>query len=350
MKKIMRVVSLVGILGLLVVVLVACGNKNVTNSDTSSGYHNSISKGLDAVAENEMDKALAYFDNALTQKPEDANAKTYRNQVQAYVDTNSQLKVGKVQKAMTIITDSIKIKNGAKSLDNKLADLQMTVKADLAEYKKLDKEVTDQLKVTNGNYSSDVLKQCKNIKWDKKPYLSKLKPKVNKLINQSAQDGGSSSSVASTSSSLADTKVNTADRKEAAQMRQNIVQSEPGKWDSAALEQVPNSVIVAIIKKAKDSGGDSGTIANMIAQQYPNIKNSSSDNSDESVDASTYTNKDRADQIRTVLANNQNLSKSGLAAIPDDEIINAAEEGFMSNSDIARTAGTLVQSHPNLKQ
>lgn len=75
MKKLIRSVSLVGTFGLLVLGLVACGNKKVTSSDTSSGYRNSISEGLDAVAENKMSKALTYFDNALTQKPKDTKAK-----------------------------------------------------------------------------------------------------------------------------------------------------------------------------------------------------------------------------------------------------------------------------------
>lgn len=249
-------------------------------SDTSSGYRNSISKGLDAVAENKMSKALTYFDNALTQNPKDTKAKAYRDQAQAYVDTNSQLKAGEVQKAVTTITDGVKIKNGAKSLGTKLSDLKTTAKADLAEYKQLDKDVTAQLKITDGNYSSDVLKQCKNIDWKKKPYLSKLKSKVNKLIKQSNQKSSSSSSAASTSSSSADTKVSAADKKEADQMRQNIVQADPDHWDSAALAQVPDSVIVAATKKSNDAGGDPGTTANMIAEQYPNIKKNGSSDSD----------------------------------------------------------------------
>lgn len=63
-----------------------------------------------------------------------------------------------------------------------------------------------------------------------------------------------------------------ADKKEAAQMRENILRSEPGRWDSAALAQVPDSVIVAATKKSNEMGGDPGTTANMIAEQYPDIK------------------------------------------------------------------------------
>lgn len=63
-------------------------------------------------------------------------------------------------------------------------------------------------------------------------------------------------------------------------MRTNIVQSDPDSWDSAALAQVPDSVIVAATKKSNDMGGDPGTTANMIAEQYPNIKKNGSSDSD----------------------------------------------------------------------
>lgn len=201
MKRFIRFTRLLALFLILITNLVACGSEPSSNSDSSSGYANSISKGLDAVAENKMNKAIAYFDNALTQKPKDAKAKVYRNQAQAYVDTNNQLKAGEVQKAVTTVTDGVKIKNGAKSLDTKLAQLKTTAKSDLTEYNQLNKDVTAQLSVTDGNYSNDILKQSQKIDWDKKPYLSKLKPKVNQLIKQSSQRDSSSSSEASSSSS-----------------------------------------------------------------------------------------------------------------------------------------------------
>lgn len=82
-------------------------------------------------------------------------------------------------------------------------------------------------------------------------------------------------------------------------MRTNIVQSDPDSWDSAALAQVPDSVIVAATKKSNDMGGDSGTTANMIAEQYPNIKKGNSTNSDtDSTDVGDkpYLNADEAKQ------------------------------------------------------
>ena len=273
MKRIIRSVGWLAMFAILITGLAACGSKASSSNGSSSGYANSINKGLDAVAENKMDKALTYFDNALTQKPKDVKAKAYRDQAKAYVDTDTQLKAGEVQKAVTTVTAGVKIKNGANSLDTKLAKLKTTAKADLAEYKQLDKDVTAQLKVTDGHYSSDILKQCQDINWDKQPYLSQLKSKVNKLIKQSSQSDSSNSSATASSSSSSDTKtVSAADKKEAAQMRQNIVQADPDHWDSAALAQVPDSVIVAATKKSNEMGGDPGTTANMIAKQYPDIK------------------------------------------------------------------------------
>lgn len=121
-EKTIRIVSLIGVLGLLVAGLAACGSKRAGSGGTSSGYTSSLNKGLDAVAENKMSKALTYFDNALTQKPKDAKAQAYRDQARAYVDTQSELKDGEVQQAVSTITAGVKVKNGAKSLDTKLRD------------------------------------------------------------------------------------------------------------------------------------------------------------------------------------------------------------------------------------
>ncbi|MBP5809474.1 hypothetical protein [Lactiplantibacillus argentoratensis] len=284
MKKILKRVGVISLFGLMMIGLAACGNQqSADNKD--SGYNSSISKGLNAVAENKFDKALTYFDNALTQKPKDSKAKAYRDQTQAYLDTQSELKDGEVQKAVTTVTAGTKVTNGAKSLNIKLSDLKQTAKDDLAEYRQLKQDVADQLKITDGNYDTGIVKQCQAINWRKKPYLKKLKPDVDKLLKQAGQQSSTSSSSSSTatssSSSSTTTKaVSAADKKEAEQMRTNIVQSDPDSWDSAALAQVPDSVIVAATKKSNDMGGDPGTTANMIAEQYPNIKKNGSSDSD----------------------------------------------------------------------
>lgn len=276
MKKILKRVGVISLLGLMMIGLAACGNQQLADNK-DSGYNSSISKGLNAVAENKFDKALTYFDNALTQKPKDSKAKAYRDQTQAYLDTQSELKDGEVQKAVTTVTTGTKVTNDAKSLNTKLSNLKKTAKADLAEYRQLKQDVADQLKVTDGSYDTGVVKQCQDINWRKKPYLKKLKPDVDKLLKQAGQLSSTSSSSSSTatpsSSSSTTTKtVSAADKKEAEQMRTNIVQSDPDSWDSTALAQVPDSVIVAATQKSNDMGGDPGTTANMIAEKYPNIK------------------------------------------------------------------------------
>ncbi|WP_076669887.1 hypothetical protein [Lactiplantibacillus plantarum] len=300
MKKILKRVGVISLFGLMMIGLAACGNQqSADNKD--SGYNSFISKGLNAVAENKFDKALTYFDNALTQKPKDSKAKAYRDQTQAYLDTQSELKDGEVQKTVTTVTAGTKVTNGAKSLNTKLSNLKKTANADLAEYRQLKQDVADQLKVTDGSYDTGVVKQCQDINWRKKPYLKKLKPDVDKLLKQAGQLSSTSSSTATSSSSSSTTTktVSAADKKEAEQMRTNIVQSDPDSWDSAALAQVPDSVIVAATKKSNDMGGDPGTTANMIAEQYPNIKKGNSTNSDtdsSDVGDKPYLNADEAKQ------------------------------------------------------
>lgn len=271
MKKILKRVGVISLFGLMMIGLAACGNQqSADNKD--SGYNSSISKGLNAVAENKFDKALTYFDNALTQKPKDSKAKAYRDQTQAYLDTQSELKDGEVQKAVTTVTAGTKVTNGAKSLNTKLSNLKKTANADLAEYRQLKQDVADQLKITDGSYDTSVIRRCQDINWRKKPYLKKMKPDVDKLLKQAGQQSSSSSTTTKA--------VSAADKKEAEQMRTNIVQSDPDSWDSAALAQVPDSVIVAATKKSNDMGGDPDTTANMIAEQYPNIKKNGSSDSD----------------------------------------------------------------------
>ncbi|CAM3117289.1 hypothetical protein [Lactiplantibacillus plajomi] len=299
MKKFVKVLSFLGLLGLLVGGLSACGKQAATSKSSDSGYTRSINKGLDAVAENKFDKALTYFDNALTQKPKDRKAKAYRDQTQAYVDTQSQLKDGDVEKAVTTVTTGSKITNGARSLTTKLAALKKTAKADLDEYQQLDKDVTTQLKVTDGQYDEAVIKQCKAIDWDKQPYLKKLKANVNKLLKQADQtDNSSSSSSSATSSSAADTKVSAADHKQAEQMRRNIFKADQGKYVWSELEKVPDSFILKAEKQSEDAGSDVGYTGKIIAKQYPNIKAYTGASTDDpnSPGAKAYLNADEAKQ------------------------------------------------------
>lgn len=353
MRKSCSKLYLLGMLILLSVGLAACGNKqSVTSSD--SGYNRSISKGLDEVAENKFTKALTYFDNALTQKPKDKKAQAYRDQTKAYVTTQSQLQAGEVQKAVTTITNGTKIDDGAKSLADKLSELEQTAKADLTRYKRLDKAVTAQLAVTDGNYSTSIINQCKKIDWEKQPYLKKLKTKVDKLLKQASQDettSSISSSSSSNSSSVSEAE-SAADKKQAEGMRQSIVQSDPDSWDSTELAKVPDAVILAAEKQTEAAGGDVGSSANVIAKQYPNIKKNQSAASDSSDNSDTSNTDDhaRAESLRNMLVSNQEFSASVLAGISDSKILEVARStGTATNSDIAEMGAILLSEYPNLK-
>jgi len=338
MKRNLNMLGVIGLLSVLLLGLGACSRHSTTNQ----AYTHSINKGLNAVAENKLNRALAYFDNALTQQPKDKKAKAYRQQTQAYLDTQSQLKTGEPAKALATVAAGTKVAGGAESLAHKLDKLKDTVQADLAEYKQLNTTITAQLKVTDGRYKSDFIKKCQAINWQQKPYLKRLKPKTQKLIKQSCQSEAESSQSASSAT------VSATDQKAAAQMRQVIVRSDPGAWDSAALAQVPDRVIVAATKQSNEMGGDPGTTANLIAKQYPDIKKVHETSQKDST-TTRPTDKKIADQVRGVLANNQDFSKSVLARIPDSEILDAIKDGFMTNSDIAETAGKLLAKYPDLK-
>ncbi|MBW1620399.1 hypothetical protein [Lactiplantibacillus plantarum] len=226
-------VSLLILLCLMVVGLAGCHNK---------AYSQSIEKGLNAVAENKYQKALTYFDNALTQKPKDEKAQAYRDQTQAYLTTTSELKAGKVKTALTTVDKGVKITNGATSLTNKLKQLKVTVTSDYQEYQQLSDDVKAQLKVKNGNYSADVLKRCAAINWDKKPYLKPLKPKVKQLLTAAKK-------------AKTNMKVSAAEAKRAAALRRKIAAAK-NKWNMAALDDVPDWFILALFADDNDDYSD----------------------------------------------------------------------------------------------
>ncbi|MFB9768771.1 hypothetical protein [Lactiplantibacillus modestisalitolerans] len=304
MKKHWRIVNLIGSLILVVAVLSACSQKPKSANSSNAGYDSSISRGLNAVAEDKFERALTYFDNALTQKPKDKKAQAYRKQTQAYVDTQHQLKAGAVQKAVTTVTKGSQITGGATSLTNKLTTLKKTAKADLAEYRQLDKAVTAQLKVNDQQYDDKVLAQCRRIDWKKKPYLKRLKANVNQLLKRAGQSKSHSSSTnqasaSTTSSSQSDsTKVSAADHQRAEQLRRNISQAEQGKYVWSELEKVPDRVVLQAEKKTSANGGDIGNTAHVIAEQYPNIKAYTGAPSDDpnAPGAKAYLNADEAKQ------------------------------------------------------
>ncbi|KRM72108.1 hypothetical protein FC34_GL001092 [Lacticaseibacillus brantae DSM 23927] len=164
------------------VTLTACGRGE---SSTSSGYEDSMSKGLDAVAENNIEKAVTYFSNALDQKPKDKKAGLYLKQAKAYVKTDQQLQEGNPAGAVKTAKAATLIKSGSKSLSDKLMAKFKTAKDDLSEYNKMNDLITAQLTATTPDPSA--VKKVQAIKWDKKPYLKKLKNKADLLIKKSSE-------------------------------------------------------------------------------------------------------------------------------------------------------------------
>lgn len=270
MKSGKQRVSLLILLCLMVVGLAGCRNKD---------YSRSIENGLNAVAENKYQKALTYFDNALTQKPKDEKAQAYRDQTQAYLTTTSELKAGKVKKALTTVDKGVKITNGATSLTNKLKQLKVTVTSDYQEYQQLSDDVKAQLKVKNGNYSANVLKRCAAINWDKKPYLKSLKPKVKQLLTAAKK-------------AKTNMKVSAAEAKRAAALRRKIAAAK-NKWNMAALDDVPDWFILALF--ADDSDVDD---AEELDDEYVDQADDNDDYSDrdeQTTDSNDDTNDTDAD-------------------------------------------------------
>ena len=266
MKSGKQRVSLLILLCLMVVGLAGCRNKD---------YSRSIEKGLNAVAESKYQKALTYFDNALTQKPKDEKAQAYRDQTQAYLTTTSKLKAGEVKTALTTVDKGVKIANGATSLTNKLKQLKVTVTSDFQEYQQLSDDVNAQLKVKNGNYSADVLKRCAAINWDKKPYLKPLKPKVKQLLTAARK-------------AKTNMKVSAAEAKRAAALRRKIAAAK-NKWNMTALDDVPDWFILALFADESDVDDAADELDDEYADQADD-NDDYSDRDDQTTDSSDDTN------------------------------------------------------------
>ncbi|AVW09804.1 outer membrane protein assembly factor BamD [Lactiplantibacillus paraplantarum] len=271
MKSGKQRVSLLILLCLMVVGLAGCRNKD---------YSRSIENGLNAVAENKYQKALTYFDNALTQKPKDEKAQAYRDQTQAYLTTTAKLKSGEVKTALATVDKGVEIANGATSLTNKLKQLKVTVTSDYQEYQQLSDDVKAQLKVKNGNYSASVLKRCAAINWDKKPYLKSLKPKVKQLLTAAKK-------------AKTKMKVSAAEAKRAAALRQKIAAAK-NKWDMDALDDVPDWFILALFADDSDVDDAAETLDDEYDSQADD-NDDDSDRDDQTADSNDDTNDNSTD-------------------------------------------------------
>jgi hypothetical protein len=112
-------------------------------------YQNSIEKGLDAVAEENFNKAEGFFEVALDTKEDDAKAKAYFNQVNLILEANKLVDENRIQQAIQSLDKSINVKQGSKIISgvskdkieefSLLLENQRIYSSTLAEAKKLNK-------------------------------------------------------------------------------------------------------------------------------------------------------------------------------------------------------------------
>jgi len=112
-------------------------------------YQSSIEKGLDAVAEENFNKAEGFFEVALDTKDDDAHAKAYLDQVKFILEANKLVDENRIQEAIQSLEQSIQVKQGSKIISgvskDKVEDLsfllenQKKYSSHLSEAQKLNK-------------------------------------------------------------------------------------------------------------------------------------------------------------------------------------------------------------------
>lgn len=111
------------IMFLVLLLLVACGNPS------EEAYNSAIQKGLDVIASENYEKAEAYFELALEEKPEDKKATAYLNQTEAYNRAKKAMDSNDLKTAEEEAKKVVKIKNGSKSLSGKAMEIIDKIKA-----------------------------------------------------------------------------------------------------------------------------------------------------------------------------------------------------------------------------
>lgn len=129
-------VIMTALLGLFIL-LGGCSTK------TDETYQNSIQKGLDAVAENNFNKAEGLFEIALDTKKDDVRAKAYLNQVKMIVEANNLISQNKHEDAVKSLDKSIKVKDGSKVIASKSKEKLEELTALLENQKNYNTMLTD---------------------------------------------------------------------------------------------------------------------------------------------------------------------------------------------------------------
>ena len=97
--------------------LAACSNAS------EEAYNSAIQKGLDVIASENYEKAEAYFELALEEKPEDEKAKAYLKQTKAYSNAEKAFDDNDFENAKVEAENVGKIKEGSESLVAKATEI-----------------------------------------------------------------------------------------------------------------------------------------------------------------------------------------------------------------------------------
>ena len=92
------------------------------SSKTGAVYQESIQKGLDAIAEDDFNKAKGLFDVALEAKEDDVKAKAYSNQVELILEAEGFVQQHKINEAVQVLDQSIEVKEGSNVIASKAED------------------------------------------------------------------------------------------------------------------------------------------------------------------------------------------------------------------------------------
>ncbi|WP_179394588.1 hypothetical protein [Lacticaseibacillus absianus] len=338
-----KVTLRVGIVVLsLVVTLVGCGSKQQSQKSSSqNGYKTAISKGLDAVAQDNFDQATSYFENALDEKAKDKTAKAYLAQVKSLVAGQKLIKSGDPLKAEKVLQEAIAQKGGARALETKLRELQDTLKADVKQYKAMEAALTQankQSTVKQFDQASATLAPFAKTDWAKATYLSKLKPKFDSL-SKTVSEAQAQSKAAASSKAAATAEANKT-HQQAQDIRSSILSAYPGQLSSSELGRVPDSVVIKAYNDSVAVEGDIGVTESEIERQYPRIRVAQ--------DSAQSGDHEAAQQVRDTMVQRFGLDATALAAISDSEILECSA-GSATSSELAQTEANLVAKYPSLE-
>ncbi|ULT56758.1 hypothetical protein L1999_27630 [Neobacillus drentensis] len=123
------------------------------SSKTDEVYQSSIQKGLDAVAEDNFNKAEGLFEAALESKDKDKIAKAYLNQIQLIIKADELTAKRKTEEALQLLDQSTKVKEGSKVISSKSKEKEEQLTAMQEKQKIYNTMLTDAKKLTeSGDY------------------------------------------------------------------------------------------------------------------------------------------------------------------------------------------------------